>query len=34
MEIGIDVPDIPLGMLTDFHLKRCKLFSLSSLFII
>ncbi|XP_073274084.1 protein ADP-ribosyltransferase PARP3 [Primulina huaijiensis] len=24
MEIGIDVPDIPFGMLTDLHLKGCE----------
>ncbi|XP_073154430.1 protein ADP-ribosyltransferase PARP3-like isoform X1 [Henckelia pumila] len=24
METGLDVPDIPFGMLTDHHLKRCE----------
>ncbi|OVA05993.1 BRCT domain [Macleaya cordata] len=24
MEMGLDSPDIPMGMLTDFHLKRCE----------
>ncbi|KZV30383.1 poly [ADP-ribose] polymerase [Dorcoceras hygrometricum] len=24
MEIGLDVPDLPIGMLTDLHLKRCE----------
>ena len=23
MEIGHDPPDLPIGMVTDFHLKRC-----------
>lgn len=24
MELGLDPPDLPMGMLTDVHLKRCK----------
>lgn len=24
MEMGLDFPDLPLGMVTDLHLKRCK----------
>jgi len=24
MELGLDPPDLPMGMLTDIHLKRCK----------
>lgn len=24
MEMGLDAPDLPMGMLTDVHLKRCK----------
>lgn len=23
MEIGHDPPDLPIGMVTDFHLKQC-----------
>lgn len=24
MEMGLDFPDLPLGMVTDLHLERCK----------
>ncbi|XP_047316975.1 protein ADP-ribosyltransferase PARP3-like [Impatiens glandulifera] len=24
MELGLDLPDLPVGMLSDFHLKRCE----------
>ncbi|KAL1188616.1 Protein ADP-ribosyltransferase PARP3 [Cardamine amara subsp. amara] len=24
MELGLDLPDLPIGMLTDIHLKRCE----------
>lgn len=24
MEMGLDAPDIPIGMVTDFHLKKCE----------
>lgn len=24
MELGLDPPDLPMGMLTDIHLRRCK----------
>lgn len=26
MEMGYDSPEVPVGMLTDFHLKRCTSF--------
>lgn len=28
MELGLDPPDLPMGMLSDVHLKRCKRFKL------
>lgn len=28
MEMGLDAPDLPIGVLTDLHLKRCKWFFL------
>lgn len=24
MEMGLDAPELPMGMLTDVHLKRCE----------
>lgn len=34
MEMDLDAPDLPMGMLSNVHLKRCKnpLFCSSSLF--
>lgn len=29
MEMGLDFPDLPMGMVTEMHLKRCKSFSKS-----
>lgn len=31
MEMGLDFPELPLGMVTETHLKRCKSFSNSLL---
>lgn len=25
MEMGLDAPDIPIGIASDFHLKKCEL---------
>ncbi|KAK1263681.1 putative poly [ADP-ribose] polymerase 3 [Acorus gramineus] len=29
MEMGVDSPELPTGMLSNFHLKRCESFSVS-----
>lgn len=33
MEMGLDFPELPLGMVTDLHLKRCKA-SLNSYYVL
>lgn len=29
MEMGLDLPDMPVGMVTDLHVKRCNLHHLA-----